>query len=60
MEFEGLLVCSQELAICPYPEPYETSRQSSISNFKINFNNIILTTPGVASLLLSGFPSKIV
>ena len=53
-------MCLQELAIFPYPEPCESSLQSSISIFKINFNNIILTTPGVASLLLSGLPSKIV
>jgi hypothetical protein len=60
MEFEGLLVCSQELTIYPYPEPYESSLQSSISIFKISFNNIILTTPGLAIQLLSGLPSKIV
>lgn len=52
MELGVLLVCSHELAFGPYPEPYESSLQSSISVFKISFNNIILSTPGAAKICI--------
>jgi len=34
MEHKGSLPHSQELATCPYPEPYQSSPSLTIQNFK--------------------------
>ena len=59
MEPEGPLLHSQQPAICPYPEP-EQSSQFPIPRLKIHFNNIPRLQIGLPSgLFPSGFPTKI-
>jgi hypothetical protein len=45
MEPEGLLLCSQEPATCPYPEPEESIPHPAPCFRNINFNIVLPYTP---------------
>jgi hypothetical protein len=60
MEPEGILLCSQEPAIDPYPELDESSIHILMSYFfKIHFNIIFLFTGFTKCSLRFRFPTKI-
>jgi hypothetical protein len=49
----------QQPAICPYPEPYQSSTDPPLHFAKINFNIVLPFTPGFpCGLLPSGFHTK--
>jgi hypothetical protein len=50
MEPEGSSPYSQELAICPYPEPDRSSLCPPFKISKIHFNIILPSTPGSFNL----------
>jgi hypothetical protein len=59
MKPEGSLLCSQEPANGPYPDPDEPipSRYVSLNSILILFSNLFLHRP--SCLFHSGFPTKI-
>ena len=53
MEPEGLLPHSQVPAICPYPEPVQSSPSLHIPHLKIHLNIILPSKPGSSNWSLS-------
>jgi hypothetical protein len=60
MEPDALLLCSQEPATGPYPEPHESSPQPHNHFFKIHSKIILHLRLGLPKgLFSSGLPTKI-